>query len=129
VKTRDIIKRAEEYARLLTEGSEILDDVDAPVVRDFIQFLPGMLQRRELYLARGPRGLVVTRTPPWLQRRLLDVKATPPPVVSPPVQVCLLCGDSWWQCACAPGSFLLIPWADAGDFAPMLPRFPVRASA
>lgn len=67
---RSLLERAIEYCGLLTPGSEIIDDTDGEYVGPFRHLLGAVLYRRGLYLDRREDRYVVTRTPPWLRRRL-----------------------------------------------------------
>jgi hypothetical protein len=87
-------ERAEEYARLLAPGSEIIDDTDGPVVRDMMPHLRYYLFRRGLFLQRLEDRWVVVASAPWAVKRL---RRPMPPVW------CCRCSRSLFDSACEHG--------------------------
>lgn len=94
---RPLIERAREYAGQLGPGSEINEETDGPVVRDFRHLLPSLLHERGLYLEGIPGGMRVTDCPPWLVRRL----ATEPRAL--PAVWCCRCSRSLFSPDCSHG--------------------------
>jgi hypothetical protein len=86
-----LLERAEEYARLLSVGSEILDDTDGPVVAPFRHLLAAVLYRRRLFLERTAQGQIVTDRPPWFIAGGLMAQRHQP-------ITCTDCKRSWFSC-------------------------------
>jgi hypothetical protein len=85
-------RAAEEYASLLTEGSDILDDTDSRIVDPIRHLLPALLGRRGLVLAQIPGGWRVERAP---------FTPAPPPSWDDETRLaCRGCGGLWMECGC-----------------------------
>ena len=61
-----IRERAEQYVALLSEGSEVIEEIDGPVVEEFRHLMPALLYKRGLYLERTARGFIVSSRAPTI---------------------------------------------------------------
>lgn len=88
---------AHEYAAMLRVGSELLDDVDGPIIGWYRHRIPQALSRRGLCLEPIPGGWRVVAAP------------IAPPVARVVPRAQCRCGLPWFDCPCTAPA-LEIPW-------------------